>query len=108
MPHSSLAIEQPEAFAIRRAIHHAELGAAILELVHRGWLEADTVPGRYRPTATGNVLRDEVEARTDLYFYQPWSVLTDDEWDDLVTRQSTLRMRFRELRRAAREAASRS
>ncbi|MSQ35697.1 MAG: hypothetical protein EXR63_00930 [Dehalococcoidia bacterium] len=78
---------------------------AIEELVRRGWLESDATAGHYRATAAGKALRDEVEARTDLYFYQPWSVLSDGEWDELSARQATLRVRLRELRRAARDAS---
>lgn len=80
---------------------------AIEELGRRGWLEADATTGHYRATAAGKALRDGVEARTDLHFYQPWSVLSDGEWDELSARQATLRLRLRELRRAARGASAR-
>lgn len=81
---------------------------AIEELVRRGWLEADATAGRFRATTAGQALRDEVEVSTDLHFYQPWSVLSDGEWDELSERQSTLRMLLREVRRAARESSRRS
>ena len=87
-----------------RGYSASEYETAIEELVRRGWLEADGTAGRYRATAAGQALRDEVEARTDLYFYQPWSVLSDGEWDELSERQATLRVRLRELRLAARAA----
>ena len=90
----------------RRGYGPDDYEAAIGELVRRGWLEADAAAGRYRATAAGKALRDEVEARTDLYFYQPWSVLNDREWAELSARQSTLRVRLRELRRALRGASA--
>ena len=83
-----------------------DYAAAISVLVRRGWLEADTTAGRYCATPTGEALRDEVEARTDVYFYQSWSVLNDREWDELSARQSTLRERLRELRWAAKGAGA--
>ena len=86
----------------------SDYATAIEELVRRGWLEPDDVPGRYRASSTGTALRDEVEARTDLYFYRPWSVLTDAEWEELGACESRLRERLRDLRRSARQVASRS
>ena len=55
--------------------------AALIELVVRGWLEADS--DGYRVTAAGLAVRQEAEAATDRYFYAPWRCLSDSETDEL-------------------------
>ena len=55
--------------------------AALIDLVVRGWLEADS--DGYRVTAAGLAVRQEAEAATDRYFYAPWRSLSDPELDEL-------------------------
>jgi hypothetical protein len=35
-------------------------------------------------TENGKLFRDRVEAKTDQYFYTPWSCLTDDQKNKLA------------------------
>lgn len=84
-----------------------DYAAAIQDLVQRGWLEPDQVPGRYRTTNAGAALRDAAEARTDEQFYRAWSVLPDTEREALASRLSSLSEKLREVRRAEREATNR-
>ena len=48
-----------------------------------GWVEATDVPGEFRPTQKGRELRERAEQLTNEYFYSPWSVMTEDELDEL-------------------------
>lgn len=61
-----------------------DYAAALRDLAARGWLEEDA-PRHYRLTKEGRRVRDEVEQRTDSYFYGPWSCLTAQEIADLKT-----------------------
>jgi hypothetical protein len=56
---------------------------AIQAAVEIGWVEASDVPGKFRPTKKGEELREQVENLTNEYFYRSWSVLTQDELDEL-------------------------
>lgn len=58
--------------------------------VEVGWVEPEETPGVYRPTAQGRELREQVEKRTDDYFYRPWSVMTFEELDELRTQLTKL------------------
>lgn len=53
--------------------------AAIQDLCQRGWVEETSLKGSYRVTGQGQVLRDDVEQRTDEAFYAPWSCLQERE-----------------------------
>jgi hypothetical protein len=64
-----------------------------------GWLEEAEAPGAFRMTDQGRELREEVEAKTDAYFYRPWSVLMQEELDELHDVLTKLRDRLRELRK---------
>ena len=64
-----------------------------------GWIEESDSAGSYRLTERGTQLREQVEAKTDEYFYQPWSALTHDELDELYDLLTKLRDRLRELRK---------
>ena len=56
---------------------------AIQAAMQIGWVESADVPGKFRPTPKGRELREQVENLTNEYFYRPWSVLTQDELDEL-------------------------
>jgi hypothetical protein len=64
-----------------------------------GWLEDADIPGAFRLTDKGRGLREEVEVNTDAYFYRPWSVLMQEELDELYDLLTKLRDRLRELRK---------
>jgi len=56
---------------------------AIQAAVKIGWVEPADAPGKFRPTSKGRELREQVESQTNEYFYRTWSVLTQDELDEL-------------------------
>ena len=64
-----------------------------------GWIEESDSAGSYRLTEKGTQLREQVDARTDEYFYQPWSALTHAEREELHDLLTKLRDRLRELRK---------
>ena len=64
-----------------------------------GWIEESDSAGSYRLTEKGIQLREQVEAKTDEYFYGPWSALTQEELDELDGLLTKLRDRLRELRK---------
>lgn len=64
-----------------------------------GWLEETEVSGSYRVSQKGKELREKVENLTDEYFYRPWSVLTQEELEELYDLLVKLRERLRELRK---------
>jgi hypothetical protein len=64
-----------------------------------GWLEETDAPGSFRITQKGKELREQVETQTDDYFYRPWSVLTQEELDELYDLLLKLREGLRELRK---------
>jgi hypothetical protein len=62
-----------------RGYCRGEYAAALQDLVRRGWLAEGGVAGSYSVTETGRAVRNQVEARTDRYFYAPWSCLEERE-----------------------------
>ena len=58
---------------------------AIQAAVEIGWIETSDSPGKFQPTQKGRELREKVDNLTNEYFYRPWSVLTQDELDELYT-----------------------
>jgi DNA-binding PadR family transcriptional regulator len=68
--------------------------AALGELVAKGW--AEVVDGNYRLTDAGQTLRDEVEAKTDTYFYGAWTVLLQEELAELGDLLARLRDALKE------------
>lgn len=53
---------------------------AALEL---GWAQPETHPGKFCLTREGKQLRQQAERDTNEYFYAPWSVLRQDEIEEL-------------------------
>ena len=51
------------------------------DLAERNWLQEQD--GKYNVTDSGQAVRDEVEQKTDSYFYAPWNCLTTVEFDEL-------------------------
>ena len=64
-----------------------------------GWLEEAGESGIFHITQKGKELREQVEHETDEYFYRPWSVLTQEEFDELYELLTKLRDGLRELRK---------
>lgn len=82
-----------------RGYDESEYAGALADLARRGWLAA-TDTERYTVTAAGRAAHAEAEARTDTYFYAPWTTLSDDE----VAELHALLRHFRDtLRRRAEE-----
>jgi hypothetical protein len=64
---------------------------AIEAAVEIGWAEHAEHPDTFRLTQKGRELREQVERLTNQYFYTPWSVLVQDEIDELYDLLITLR-----------------
>lgn len=60
-----------------------EYEVALQAATQIGWVERTDVPGEFRPTQKGRELREHAEQLTNEYFYSPWSVMTEDELDEL-------------------------
>jgi helix-turn-helix protein len=56
---------------------------AIQAAVEIGWAEMDELPGTFHLSQQGRQLRELAEDLTNEYFYAPWSVLMQDEIDEL-------------------------
>ncbi len=65
-----------------RGFSREDWHAAYADLVARGWLTADGE--MHTVTEAGQAVFDEVEAQTDAYFFAPWSVLSNDEYAEVV------------------------
>ena len=64
---------------------------AIQAAVEVGWVEEAEVPGVFHPTGQGKEIREQVEKLTNEYFYTPWSVMTQDELDEMFVLLMKLR-----------------
>lgn len=64
---------------------------AIAAAVEIGWAEQAERPDTFRLTQKGRELREQVERLTNQYFYAPWSVLVQDEIEELYDLLTTLR-----------------
>ncbi len=73
-----------------RGYSRTEYADALRDLAVRGWLtEADATS--FNVTEFGRKMRAEVEARTDQYFYAPWTCLTTSEKEEIPLLMKTLR-----------------
>jgi hypothetical protein len=48
-----------------------------------GWVVGNDISGKFQLTDQGRQLREHAEQLTNAYFYAPWSVMTQDELDEL-------------------------
>ena len=83
-----------EQMAEKLAFRGDEVGdykVAIEAAVGVGWAEEVNVPGKFRPTQLGRELRKQAEQLTNEYFYRPWSVLTQEELNQLYDLLTKLR-----------------
>jgi hypothetical protein len=56
---------------------------AIQAAMELGWVEPGSHPDKFCLTEQGKQLREQAEQGTNKYFYAPWSVLTQDELEEL-------------------------
>ena len=68
---------------IFRGYEEEEYEIAIQAAVELGWAEPADRPDTFRLTQQGRELREQAEHLTNEYFYAPWSVLVQDEIDEL-------------------------
>lgn len=66
-----------------RGFYTEDWHTALIDLETRGWI---THTGDlYTITNKGHTVAKAVEAQTDTYFFAPWDVLSDDEYNDLIS-----------------------
>jgi len=73
----------------RRGHTREEYQQALEELVGQGWLTEGA--GEYQVTPSGSAIRQEAEDATNRYFFAPWSVLSQEELEELHTLLQGLR-----------------
>jgi DNA-binding MarR family transcriptional regulator len=66
-----------------RGYEESDYDVAFQAAVEIGWVEAAEATNTFRLTPKGREVREGVERLTDEHFYRPWSVLTDEELDEL-------------------------
>jgi hypothetical protein len=66
---------------VRRGWEKEDYRSRLSDLIRRGWVEQ--AAEAYVVTRAGAEVRQEVEDRTDAYFYQPWDCLTPAKLDKL-------------------------
>jgi len=71
---------------------------AIQAAIEIGWVEAAEM-STFHLTAKGREIREQVEHQTDEYFYRPWSVLTDEELDELYNLLTELHEKLIEFKK---------
>jgi hypothetical protein len=67
-----------------------DYAASLAELVELGWIENG--PDGYAATEKGNQVRQQAEEKTNEYFYAPWSVLENNELNQLRTGMARLKV----------------
>ncbi len=81
--------EEVQARLPRRGYSTSDYAEALRDLADRGWAAGDS--GRFQLTAQGRDLRQEVEERTDRYFFAPWAILNESETGRLRNLTAQLR-----------------
>lgn len=66
-----------------RGYEVSDYEVALQAAVEIGWAEMENRPGEFRLSRQGKELREQAEHLTNEYFYAPWSVLVQDEMDEL-------------------------
>lgn len=75
-----------------RGYEESDWQASLDSLVEKGWLEKDDET--YKATDEGNKIREEVEVKTDDYFYQIFDGLSDEEVEDFVALLKEIKEKF--------------
>lgn len=70
---------------------------AIQAAIEIGWVESSDVPFAFRPTSAGRELREQAEQLTNEYFYRSWSVIDQNELDEMYQLITNLRDQLRDL-----------
>jgi hypothetical protein len=65
-----------------RGFYTEDWQIALDDLCGRGWLAM--TDGNYALTEAGQTVRDNVEQKTDAYFYAAWDFLSESEFDELT------------------------
>jgi hypothetical protein len=73
-----------------RGYNVEDYAASLAELVDLGWIEQGSEG--YVVTEEGNLVRQKAEDKTNKYFYAPWSVLEDNELNQLRTGLARLKV----------------
>jgi hypothetical protein len=66
-----------------RGYEVSDYEVALQATVEIGWVEVDGRADAFRLSQEGQGLREQAEQLTNEYFYAPWSVLMQDEIDEL-------------------------
>ncbi|MCI0551443.1 MAG: hypothetical protein L0287_10835 [Anaerolineae bacterium] len=72
---------------------------AIQAAIEIEWVESADVFGAFRLTQKGRELREQVERLTNEYFYKPWSVIEQDELDEMYDLLTKLRDQLRDYKK---------
>src|SRR5688500_606959 len=72
---------------------------AIQAAVQIEWLENAEISGSFHLTPKGRELREQAEILTNEYFFQPWSVMKEDELDEMYDQLTKLRDQLRGLKK---------
>lgn len=74
-----------------RGYEVSDYEVALQAAVEIGWVEVDHRPDIFRLSLQGKELREQSEHLTNEYFYTPWSVLAQNEMDELYFLLTKLR-----------------
>ncbi len=74
-----------------RGYEVSDYEVALQATVEIGWAEVDDRPVTFRLSQQGKELREQAEQLTNEYFYTPWSVLMQNEIDELYVLLTKLR-----------------
>ena len=74
-----------------RGYEESDYEVALQAAVEIGWAEVDYRPDIFRLSRQGKELYEQTERVTNEYFYVPWSVLVQDEIDELYELLTKLR-----------------
>jgi hypothetical protein len=83
-----------------RGYEVSDYEVALQAAVEIGWAEVDNHADTFRLSQEGKELREQAERLTNEYFYTPWSVLIQDEIDELYALLTKLRDELNGYRRS--------
>ena len=72
---------------------------AIQAALEIGWVEAADTSFAFRSTDKGRELREQAQKLTNEYFYRPWSVMNQDELNELYDLLTNLRDQLRDYKK---------
>jgi hypothetical protein len=83
-----------------RGYDDSDYEVALQAAVEIGWAEMDHRPDTFRLSRQGKELYEQTERVTNEYFYAPWSVLVQDEMDELYELLTKLRDELNNYRKS--------